>query len=87
MLPLSVLCAVYSTYLSTASDEDILRFQRPLTLAQLHGQGAGLLDLLKYALWQVRDLPPALRLCAALQLQRTLNLHQRGLREMAAPLA
>lgn len=54
MLPLCVLCAVYSTYLSTASDEEILRFKRPLTLAELHSPQGGLLDLLKFALWQVR---------------------------------
>ena len=56
MLPLVVLCPVFSTSLATAGDEELYAHDRPLPLTELHpGQGqrsSGLLGLLKFALWQ-----------------------------------
>ena len=56
MLPIIVLCRVYTTYLNTTPEAHMQRLQRPLPLDQLHNPdapSAGLLALLKYALWQV----------------------------------
>ena len=56
MLPLTVLCRVYSTYLNTTPDAHMHRMQRPLPIDQLYNTdtpSAGLLALLKFALWQV----------------------------------
>ena len=53
MLPLSVLSAVYSTYLSTAGEDEGSFLKRPLELRELQDPRGGLLDLLKFALWQV----------------------------------
>ena len=56
MLPLVVLCRVYTTYLNTTPDSHMHRMQRPLPLEELyspHAPAAGLLALLKHALWQV----------------------------------
>jgi len=56
MLPIIVLCRVYATYLNTTPDTHTHRQQRPLPLDQLYNPdspAAGLLPLLKFALWQV----------------------------------
>ncbi|DBB12911.1 TPA: hypothetical protein ACH3X3_005665 [Trebouxia sp. C0006] len=56
MLPIIVLCRVYATYLNTTPDTHTHRQQRPLPLDQLYNPdspAAGLLSLLKFALWQV----------------------------------
>ncbi|DBA78986.1 TPA: hypothetical protein ACH3X1_008854 [Trebouxia sp. C0004] len=56
MLPIVVLCRVYATYLNTTPDTHTHRQQRPLPLDQLYNPDsptAGLLPLLKFALWQV----------------------------------
>ncbi|KAL0034411.1 hypothetical protein WJX79_000811 [Trebouxia sp. C0005] len=56
MLPIIVLCRVYATYLNTTPDTHTHRQHRPLPLEQLYNPdspAAGLLSLLKFALWQV----------------------------------
>lgn len=56
MLPTVVLSRVYSSYLNTAPDSHMYRSEKPLPLDQLYTSdkpNAGLLALLKYALWQV----------------------------------
>ena len=56
MLPIIVLCRVYTTYLNTTPDAHMHRLQRPLALQELYdpeAPAAGLLALLKFALWQV----------------------------------
>ena len=56
MLPCIVLCRVYTAYLNTTPDAHMHRMQRPLPLGQLYdpdAPAAGLLALLKFALWQV----------------------------------
>ena len=56
MLPSIVLCRVYSVYLNTTPDAHMHRTQRPLPQEQLYdpdAPAAGLLALLKFALWQV----------------------------------
>ncbi len=56
MLPIIVLCRVYVTYLNTTPDTHTHRQHRPLPLDQLYNPdspAAGLLPLLKFALWQV----------------------------------
>ena len=55
MLPIIVLCRVYATYLNTTPDTHTHRQHRPLPLDQLYNPdapAAGLLPLLKFALWQ-----------------------------------
>lgn len=62
MLPVIVLCRVYSTYLNTTPDAHMHRVQRPLPFQQLYtsdAPSAGLLALLKYALWQVLWVEPS----------------------------
>ena len=56
MLPTVVLSRVYSSYLNTAPDAHMYRLERPLPLEELYNSKrpeAGLLALLKFALWQV----------------------------------
>ena len=56
MLPIVVLSRVYSSFLNTAPDAHIYRAGKPLPLDELHSTDrpdAGLLALLKFALWQV----------------------------------
>ncbi|KAL3150396.1 hypothetical protein ABBQ32_000234 [Trebouxia sp. C0010 RCD-2024] len=62
MLPVIVLCRVYSTYLNTTPDAHMHRMQRPLPIEQLYtsdAPSAGLLALLKFALWQVLWVEPS----------------------------
>ncbi len=56
MLPVIVLCRVYTTYLNTTPDAHMHRMQRPLPQEELYNPdapSAGLMALLKFALWQV----------------------------------
>ena len=62
MLPVIVLCRVYSAYLNTTPDAHMHRMQRPLPIEQLYSPdapSAGLLALLKFALWQVLWVEPS----------------------------
>eukprot|EP00884_Botryococcus_braunii_P007124 jgi/Botrbrau1/16412/Bobra.0142s0012.1 len=65
MLPLTVLCSVYITFVSTASENEMYVKERPLPLAELYsiqgGRQVGLISLLKFALWQVLwvETPPS----------------------------
>lgn len=62
MLPAILLCRVYSAYLNTTPDAHMHRMQRPLPLHQLYtsdAPSAGLLALLKFALWQVLWVEPS----------------------------
>lgn len=61
MLPVILLCRVYSAYLNTTPDAHMHRMQRPLPTEQLYSPdapAAGLLPLLKFALWQVLWVEP-----------------------------
>lgn len=56
MLPTVVLSRVYSSYLNTAPDAHMYGLAWPLPLEELYDSyrpEAGLLALLKFALWQV----------------------------------
>ena len=56
MLPSIVLCRVYTAFLNSTPDAHMRRLQRPLPIEQLYkadAPAAGLLALLKFALWQV----------------------------------
>ena len=62
MLPVILLCRVYSAYLNTTPDAHMHRMQRPLPIQQLYSPdapAAGLLALLKFALWQVLWVEPS----------------------------
>ena len=62
MLPVILLCRVYSAYLNTTPDAHMHSMQRPLPIEQLYSPdapAAGLLSLLKFALWQVLWVEPS----------------------------
>ncbi|KAK9829627.1 hypothetical protein WJX72_006957 [[Myrmecia] bisecta] len=55
MLPITVFCRVYSTFINTAGDAEMYRHQRPLPLSELYdpaAPSAGVLAMLKFAIWQ-----------------------------------
>ncbi len=74
MLPLTVLCSVYITFVSTASENEMYVKERPLPLAELYsiqgGRQVGLISLLKFALWQVGS-------CSKLALERAYGRERR----------